>query len=407
METLAHDALSVSQVSGSALLENAEVSTPTWPSEKPPAAPARRPHIAFLGSQGIPARHGGFETFVEEVSVRLVDLGIDVTVFCEGRALSGPSSFQGVQLEYVHAWAPGPLRTLQFDAQCLLRSCRRFDVVYMLGYGSSAMCFLPRCFGREVWINMDGIEWRRSKWGRVARAWLWTMERAALTVASRVVFDNAGLRAEVEGRRGLHAPAVVIEYGAAVVECDEGISSLARFGLESGEYYLVVCRLEPENHVIEIMRAHRRSGVRRPLAVVANAQIAGKYARTARSLAGEGVRLLGPVYDSAVLRPLRRHAFAYVHGHSVGGTNPSLIEAMGCGNFVIAHDNPFNRETLDGAARFWSSEEELVLRLRESESTDTATRQDLGHRGRERVREHYTWDRIARMYADLVRESCA
>lgn len=373
----------------------------------PPAVRARRPHLAFLGSRGIPARHGGFETFVEEVSVRLVELGIDVTVFCEGRDPKVPSEFQGVQLEYVNAWAPGPLRTLQFDAECLLRSCQRFDVVYMLGYGSSALCFLPRWFGKQVWINMDGLEWRRAKWGLGARAWLWGMERTALTTASRVVFDNARLREEVEGRRGKHAPAVVIEYGASVYECDEDTSSLQEFGLESGGYFLVVCRLEPENHVLEIMRAHSKSGVRRPLALIADTGIRGRYSRAVRGLAGDGLRLLGPVYDPDVLRPLRRHAFAYVHGHSVGGTNPSLIEAMGCGNLVIAHDNPFNRETLDGAARFWNSEDDLALCLRESESSDPVTRRALGRRGLKRVRDHYSWDRIARAYADLVRESCS
>lgn len=367
----------------------------------------RRPRIAFLGSRGIPARYGGFETFVEEVSPRLVEAGIEVTVFCEGSGANAPSTSRGVRLEHVRAWAPGPLRTLQFDADCLLRSWRRFDVVYMLGYGTSLLCLLPRLSGQTVWINMDGLEWRRSKWSFVARAWLWAMEGTALSAATRVIFDNASVRANVEGRRGKRAPSVVLEYGAEVYERDDEIGRLEAFGLEPGGYFLVVCRPEPENQLLEILRAHRASGARRPVAIAADVHRSGRYAREVRTLAGDRARLLGSVYDAALLRPLRRHAFAYVHGHSAGGTNPSLLESMGCGSPVVAHDNPFNRETLDGAAIFWTGESELATALRACERAPREELQALGRRGLERVAERFSWDRIAGRYAELVREAVA
>lgn len=376
------------------------------PSDKPPSASATRPpRIALLGSRGIPARYGGFETFVEELAVRLVERGIDVTVFCEGA--SALDAYRGVALRHVRAWAPGALRTLAFDAQCLASACRGFDVVYMLGYGSSALCFLPRVFGRRVWINMDGLEWRRSKWGPLARAWLWTMERVAFGAATHLVFDNAALRGELEQRGRRTRAASVIEYGAPIYERDDELEPLAKHGLTPGGYFLVVARLEPENHLLEIVRAHRATGSDRTLAVVTNVGRGGATERELLDAAGPRTRILGAIYDPRELRPLRRHAHAYVHGHSVGGTNPSLLEALGCGSVVLAHDNPFNRETLAGEALFWRGERDLATRLRECEELEPAEHARLRRAGLERARAHYSWERIADRYAALIREQRA
>lgn len=363
---------------------------------------ARLVRVAILGSRGIPARYGGFETFVEALAPRLVERGLDVTVFCEGKG--SLESFRGVKLRHVRAWAPGPWRALQFDANCVASACRGFDVVYMLGYGSSPFCALPRAFRRRVWINMDGLEWRRSKWNPLARLWLKACERIAASVASRLVFDNAALRDEVIGRLDVDVRTSVIEYGAPVYSRDDEVEALRRFELESGGYSLVVCRAEPENHVLEIVRAHAASGVARPLIVVANVEAGGSYVRRLRASIGANARLVGSVYDPQVLAPLRRHAFAYVHGHSVGGTNPSLLEAMGAGNVVLAHDNPFNRETLAGSALFWKDERELVERFRESEHLPPKVRARFSERCVARVREHYDWERIADAYAAAFQE---
>lgn len=386
-------------------LESAELARVRTRSREP-RTPLRRPHVAFLGSRGIPARYGGFETFVEQVSTRLVALGVDVTVFCEGDGVDAPRMCAGVQLEHVRAWAPGPLRTLQFDAQCLARARSRFDVVYMLGYGASLFCALPRCFGREMWINMDGLEWRRSKWSKPARAWLWAMERVAAHTATRLVFDNAALRDEVTQRTRRGVETTVLEYGAPLYVRDDETAALARFGLEPGRYRIAVARLEPENHLLEIARAQLASGSELPLALVVNIELGGDYARALEQLAGPRVKILGSVYDARELQPLRRHAHAYVHGHSVGGTNPSLLEALGCANLVLAHDNPFNRETLAGEGLFWRSENELADAIRASETLSAGERESLRRTGFERARDHYSWDRIASAYAELIRESC-
>lgn len=368
------------------------------------------PHIAILGSRGIPARYGGFETFVDELSRRLVQRGVRVTVFCEAEETPGdlddkPTEYEGVELIHVPATAPGPARTIAFDIACLWRARRNYDVVYMLGYGASFACFLPRLWSREVWINMDGLEWRRSKWSPLARLWLKTMEGIALLTATRVIYDNQALAQEIEGRRHRVPHSSVLEYGAPLLRERTSTERLAELGVTAGEYYLVVCRFEPENHVIEIARAYGESGLERPLILVANKDIGTSYAAETLQLASDRVRFVGTVYDQDLLLPLRQHCRAYIHGHSVGGTNPSLLEAMGCGNFILSHDNPFNRVTLGDAALFFSGEQDLVQRLRECEALAEEELEAKRRAVLERVDQRYTWEAIADRYHDLIRST--
>tara|TARA_R110002072_G_scaffold125244_6_gene260960 strand:+ start:27674 stop:28825 length:1152 start_codon:yes stop_codon:yes gene_type:complete len=364
-------------------------------------APSRRKSLAILGARGIPARYGGFETFVEELGTRLVARGHDVTVFCEFQPGPRPTTFKGVKLEYVKAWAPGPARTIQYDLSSLWQA-RRFEVVYMLGYGASFGLPIPRLFGAEVWMNMDGLEWRRSKWGRAAKWWLKFMEGVACKTTSRLIFDNKALADEVRGRRLTTVPYEVIEYGAPLVREPLDPAPLEAFGLKPDGYHIVVARCEPENHLVEIARAGARREGGLPLVIVSNTDADTPYAKIVRGAAGERVQNLGPIYDPSILQPLRQHALSYVHGHSVGGTNPSLIEALGCGNLVIAHDNVFNREVLGWEGRFFSTEGDLAQRLDEVESMDPAKRHEIRKALWDRAASWYSWERITDAYAVLL-----
>lgn len=358
-----------------------------------------KPRIAFLGSRGIPARYGGFETFVEEVAKRLVLLGVEVTVYCEGT--SGPAEYEGVRLKYVAANAPGPLRTLWFDLCCLWRARRDHDVVYMLGYAAALFCFLPRVFGSEVWINMDGLEWKRSKWGLMARSWLKCMEGVAFRSANRLIFDNYALREIVLERRSFQVKNTVIEYGSPSVEEVPSDAHLDQFGVRSGEYYLVVCRFEPENHVHEIAQAHLESGIEDPLIIVANSDLGTAYVDRCQQLGSKQIRFVGAVYDQDILLALRAHCRAAIHGHSVGGTNPSLLEAMVCGRPILAHSNPFNRETLGVSGTYWETDR-LAESWREFDSEDSAVVARRGFSARNRAVEYFSWERIAAAYMDLL-----
>ena len=359
--------------------------------------------IAILGCRGIPARHGGFETFAEGLSARLVEHGHVVTVYCEGRRRGRPRSHRGVHLVYIPVPAVGCLRPLLYDFLALGHASVGHDVVYLLGYGAALFGILPRLLGRSFWINMDGLEWKRSKWSRPARAWFRAMERVAMFLADRVIFDAQAVRADLVARLGTPRNSAVLSYAAEMSLAAPDPDTLRHFGLEADGYHLIVCRLEPENHVLEIIRGYMRAGSRRPLAIVADHTRGGRYWERCRAAGDESVHWLGTVWDREQLAGLRAGAASYAHGHSVGGTNPSLLEAMACANPCLAHDNPFNREVLGDDAFFFTDEQTAAQAFRSMESLSTAERRAMGGRGRARVVTHYGWERLAHDYDTLLR----
>lgn len=360
--------------------------------------------LAILGTRGIPARYGGFETFAEELAVRLVGRGVEVTVYCEAAGDDAPESYKGVRLEYIPSRNFGPLTTVLFDIRCLVDARKGFDAVYMLGYGVSAFCFIPRIYGSDVWINMDGIEWARAKWGVVARVYLKAMEAFAMRVPNRIIADAGGIKGFLEERHWRIPPCEVIAYGAYIVDAAPQGAVLSDMGLRPGEYYLVVCRLEPENHVLEIIEGFNASGSAAPLIIVGNHNIDTPYVRKLKAASGKGVKFAGAVYNEERLKALRYHCKAYFHGHSVGGTNPSLIEALGCGNLLIAHDNPFNREVAGDVGLYFKRPEEIPAFMARIEGLSGAERQEISAKARLIIKERYDWDKIADIYLRLLED---
>ncbi len=357
--------------------------------------------IAILGTRGIPARYGGFETFAEKLAVGLSARGFDVTVFCESSESSAPAVFQGVKLRYVSAPSLGSLRTILFDIRCLWVARKGYNVVYMLGYGAALFCVIPRLWNTEVWINPDGLEWARAKWGLLAKAYFHLMEWTTLRVASRVVADAEAIATSLVGRHGKLPACTVIPYGCEVIETPPPPGPLSEWGLVPGDYYLIVCRLEPENHVLEILQAFQRCRSNRELVVVGDHCTGTRYVLQIRAVQDSRIRLIGTMYDQAKLTSLRYHCFAYMHGHSVGGTNPSLLEAMGCGNLIFAHDNPFNRETLGGCGFYFANALELTQALDRVEQDDSKLA-GLKDASRSRARASYSWPDIISSYAALL-----
>ncbi|SRR6266478_754099 len=361
--------------------------------------------LAILGARGIPARYGGFETFAEQLAVRLVERGHEVTVFCE--AGEGASQeYKGVKLRHVRARNFGPLTTVIYDAACLWQARSRFDVVYMLGYGSSALCWLPRMWGSQVLINMDGLEWARGKWGAVARWYFRWAEAIAMWTPDRIIADAAAIKANLQSRYRKLPPCDVIPYGCEIVS-EARTEELKSFGLEAGSYYLVVCRFEPENHVKEIIEGFLKSETKARLVLVGDHTAKSTCVQTlARYKSERRLLFTGPVYDAPKIHALRYFSRGYLHGHSVGGTNPSLLEAMGCGNMVIANDNPFNREVLGGAGLFFSTPDEVGACI---DSVDSGGVDTVGMKANavERVKQFYTWDRITDYYCELITLACS
>ena len=381
--------------------------------EPGPVAVAARPaalRVAILGTKGIPASYGGFETFAEQLAVRLVERGHQVTVYAETEASPVPADqfYQGVRVRFQRRPAWGPASVLAYDCASLWDARRGYDLVYMLGYGAAWACWWPRVFGTPVWINVDGLEWARSKWGRAARVYLRCMEWLATKTATRLIADAEAIAQRVRSVYPRAAPTSFIAYGAQQVAAhDVDVQALSEWGLTPGGYLLVVARPEPENHVLEIIQGCLLHGGPLPLVIVGSVTGATPYQRQLQGLACDRVRLVGGVYDAPKLQSLRVHAAAYIHGHSVGGTNPSLLEALACGSLVIAHDNPFNREVARDAADYFDTPAQLARQLQQMEQLPASESLRRSARAREIIAQHYTWARIADDYEALMRAQCS
>jgi len=328
----------------------------------------------------------------------------DVTVFCEAGESSAPDIYQGVKLRYCSAPSLGPLQTILYDLRCLWAAHKGYDVVYMLGYGVAPFCLIPRLWNTEVWINPDGLEWARAKWGLVAKTYFRLMEWSSIHAANRVIADAEAIATSLASRHGKLSACTVIPYGCEVIEVPPPTGPLSEWDLSAKEYYLVVCRLEPENHVLEILQAFRQSKSIKQLIVVGNHLADTQYVAQLRTIQDPRIRMIGTVYDEPKLNSLRYHCFAYLHGHSVGGTNPSLLEAMGCGNLIFAHDNPFNRETLGSCGLYFASPGELTRVIERAEQQDSEIAQ-YREASRERARMNYQWPDIVSRYVTLLEQS--
>jgi glycosyltransferase involved in cell wall biosynthesis len=361
--------------------------------------------IAMLGTRGVPARYGGFETAVEEIGRRLVDAGHEIVVYCRnpGQRLR---VHQGMRLVNLPAVRRRSMETLSHTAlsagHAVLRA--RPDVALVFNAANAPLVPVLRACRVPVALHVDGIEWQRAKWhGFGARYFHWA-EARAVRWADVVIADSKGICAHLQSSYGKDS--VFIPYGAPLVEA--GADQLSQVGLEPGGYHLVVTRFEPENHLAEIVAGRLTSKASLPLVVVGGAPYAEEYEASVRSLAdGDArVRFLGAIWDQDLLDQIYAGAVSYVHGHSVGGTNPSLLRAMGAGTSVTAWDVVFNREVTDGLARFVSSADGVASALAADEADVPGTK-ERSEALRERASTAYRWDDVAAAYEQLCLDLAA
>ena len=356
--------------------------------------------VAIAGCAGVPAAYGGFETLAENLAVyrERHGLALDLTIFCSGRATDGPSGFHGARLSYLPLPANG-IASIAYDAWSLaLAWWRGVDSVLLLGVSGAIALPLLRCFGRtKVVTNIDGIEWRRAKWGRLARGFLRFSEWLAVRYSHVVIADNQGVAEYVA--HSYAARCAVIAYGG-----DHAVRALRRpfHAVLPPRYALALCRIEPENNVEMILDAFSHNPAL-PLVFVGNWN-ASAFGREMRErYGGYGHLLLAdPEYDPGVLRTIREGACLYVHGHSAGGTNPSLVEMMHFGIPVAAYECVFNRYTTYGDAWYFADAEGLAA---VAAGLDEGAGCAVGARMRELARCHYTWDRIGVEYFRLLAPS--
>jgi glycosyltransferase involved in cell wall biosynthesis len=363
--------------------------------------PAARRTLRILGTRGVPAAHGGFETFAERLSLHLVSRGWRVVVYCqeEGRGAPWHDVWRGVERVHVPVRTPGALGTVAFDWLCVADAARHRDLCLTLGYNTAVFCLRLRWAGVVNLINMDGIEWKRAKWGPLARAWLWANDWAGCWVADHLIADHPAIHAHLRTRTRSRRIST-IPYGAEPTG-QAPAALLRQHGLAPQRYLTLIARAEPENSVLEAVRgfSRRRRGVQ--LVVIGDYDASVAYACEVRQAAGGEVRFLGPVYEAETLAALRSHSVGHVHGHQVGGTNPSLVEALGAGNAVIAHDNCFNRWVAADAALYFA-DADAFDRLLTDVLSKPAQLQGLRERSRARHAAAFRWDAVLAAYERLL-----
>lgn len=356
--------------------------------------------IAMVGTRGIPAAYGGFETAVEEVGRRLADRGHRVVVYTRGSDRR-EREYLGMQIVHLPSVPVKQVETLSHTGLSTLHLMlrRRPDATFVFNAANSPFLPLLRLRRAPVALHMDGLEWRRSKWGPRGRAYYRWAEQFGVRTADALIADAPGIADYY--RDQFDVPTEMIRYGAPILEVPaRGVPEL---NLAAAGYHLVVARFEPENHVLEIVEGYRRSVAHLPLVVVGSAPYSAEYTR-AIDRAAEGderIRLVGGVYDQELLDALYANAATYLHGHSVGGTNPSLLRAMGAGTAVIAYDVAFNREVLDGHGWFFEDAADVAAHLVDAEA-DAGKTASLGATLRDRARDAFRWDDVADAYEDLA-----
>ena len=356
--------------------------------------------IAMIGTRGGPARYGGFETCVEEVGRRLVAAGHQVRVYCRPNdADEGPppKSYLGMELVQLPVVRRRSLETLAHTTLSVLHpSLAGVDVALVFNAANAPL--LPAIRARRIPVatHVDGLEWLRGKWGPVAQRYYRVAESLAVRWSDALIADAQGIQDYYT--QVFAAPTELIAYGAPILR-DLGSDRVAQLGLTPQQYHLVVARFEPENHVLEIVRGYVQSRAQHPLVVVGSAPYGDAYTAEVTAAADDRVRLLGGLWDQDQLNELYGGALSYLHGHSVGGTNPSLLRAAGAGAYTLAWDVNFNREVLGQPAGYFSTPAEVAALVEGVERDPERARAD-GDVTRENI-QRYDWDDVARRYEDL------
>ena len=357
--------------------------------------------IAILGTRGIPNYHGGFEQFTEYLSVHLVKKGHEVSVYNSHTHPYQDTSWRGVQI--IHKKDPenkiGTAGQFIYDLNCIADSRKRnFDVILQLGYTSSSIWgwLLPK--NSVILTNMDGLEWKRSKYSKFVRQFLKYAEKLAIKSSDFVIADSLGIQSYL--KKKYQRGATYIAYGAEIFN-SASLGVLGIYHLSKYDYNMLIARLEPENNIELILDGVVNSGSEQPFIVIGKHETTfGKYLKK-KFETNRNIRFLGGIYNQDHLNNLRHWSNLYFHGHSVGGTNPSLLEAMGSNCFIIAHDNIFNRSILENDALYFKSVAEVAAKMKLRKESHL----NLIQNNRIKIQNQFNWNLINNKYEELIFQS--
>jgi Domain of unknown function (DUF1972)/Glycosyl transferases group 1 len=360
--------------------------------------------IAFLGTKGIPNNYGGFEQFAEYLSVLLAARGHSVTVYNPSFHPFEQKEFKSVRIERIYSPEKliGGAANFLYDHLCLQHALKQdYDIIYEAGYHSVALSYkllgIRRLTKPVIITNMDGLEWKRSKWSFGTRQLIKQLEKIAVKESPYLISDNEGIRQYYldEFKRD----SFFVPYGAdPIVDFDS--TYLDKYEIKPNEYFMLMARMEPENNIELILEGYVASGNQSPFIVIGG--YGNKFGERMFQKYSSKVRFIGGVYNKSELDSLRYFSTAYFHGHSVGGTNPSLLEAMACQSLIVSHNNAFNKGVLGDDAIYFSDKSELVtcFQIIDESRVDT-----VGYKARnfEKIKSIYNWENITIRHEELFR----
>jgi glycosyltransferase involved in cell wall biosynthesis len=360
----------------------------------------RKLRVAILGSRGYPQTYSGYEVFVRELAPRLVARGHEVIVYCRrGLFKERPKYYKGVRLIYVPNIETKELGTFSHTLLSMFDLLfRQVDVALVVNISNAFHCVIPRLLGKHVAINVDGLDWKRDKWGPLAKKYFYLNAKSVGRICPKGVITDAE-----EMRRiyldQFNTPSVCIAYGADL-KTTTNSCALKQYGLEPFKYYLILSRMVPENNADLIIRAFERVRTSKILAIAGDANYRSAFVDSLKKTTDARVRFIGHIGRPDHVKQLHTNAYAYVHGHSLGGTNPSLLTALACRNCVLALNTPFNLEVLrDYGILFDRDPSDLARKLQRIEDHPEQA-VEYRNRAPRRIREAYTWEKITDQYEE-------
>ncbi len=354
--------------------------------------------VAIIGTVGLPAKYGGFETLAEFLTKYLSNK-YDITVYCSSKSYDNkPDKYNGSKLVYIPLNANG-VQSIPYDIICIFKALYFADTLLILGVsGCIVLPFVKLISHKKIVVNIDGLEWKRAKWNKLAKWFLKLSEKSAVKFSNEVVTDNKVIQDYVLTEYGKKS--TLIAYGADHVAGSE-ISQelLLAYPFLNQQYAFTVCRIEPENNLHIILEAMAQQKDL-PIVIVGNWD-ASQYGIKLRSKYADikHIHLLNPIYDQQILNQIRSNCHVYIHGHSAGGTNPSLVEAMFLALPIYAYEVDYNKETTEQCAQYFFDSKELISLVAEFDAVSLSS---IGNQMAEIANRRYRWKIISAQYADLL-----
>lgn len=357
----------------------------------------RSKSVSIVGSVGLPAKYGGWETLVSNLTYHLKSK-FDLTVFCSGvKYKDQPSEYNGAQLKYIKLNANG-IQSIPYDIISIYKSLKFADTILILGV--SGCIFLPfvKLFGKsKIIVNIDGLEWKRGKWRKFAKWFLKLSEGVAVKFADLVITDNKAIQQYVTNEYGVASELIAYGGDHANKECIKDDDKI-QYTFLNDKYAFKVCRIEPENNLDIILEAFSYCNSL-PVVIVGNwsnsdygVELRQKYEKY------QHIYILDPIYNQKDIDTLRSNCFIYIHGHSAGGTNPSLVEAMFLGLPVIAFGASFNRETTHNQSIYFENKQQLISIIEDLDKIDL---KNIAKSMKSIADKEYIWPIIAEKYANI------